>query len=74
MRRMNAAPVLSRTARRRLLIAAAAGAAGYAAYRAWKEDERLRKVLDATAALLCRTRRSSGAAELAGKLTCSQEK
>jgi hypothetical protein len=46
--------VLSRRARRRLVVAAALGVGGYAAYCAWRDSERLRRAVRSTAAELQR--------------------
>jgi hypothetical protein len=47
-------PVLSHRARRRLVVAAALGVGGYAAYCAWRDSERLQKAVRSTAAELQR--------------------
>lgn len=47
-------PVLSQRARRRLIIAAALGVGGYAAYCAWRDSARLKKAVRSTAAELQR--------------------
>jgi hypothetical protein len=46
--------VLSHRARRRLIVAAALGVSGYAAYCAWRDNERLRKAVRSTASELQR--------------------
>lgn len=47
-------PVLSQRARRRLVVAAALGMGGYAAYCTWRDNARLRKAVRSTAAELQR--------------------
>lgn len=46
--------MLSRRARRRLVVAAALGVGGYAAYCSWRDSERLRRAVRSTAAELQR--------------------
>ncbi len=59
-------PALSQRVRRRLLVAALLGAGGYAAYRVWRDDARLRKAVRSTVAELQR----AGEAALTRATSC----
>lgn len=49
-----AGPVLSQRTQQRLIVAAALGVGGYAAYCAWRDNARLRKAVHSTVAELQR--------------------
>ncbi len=51
---MDAQRALSARARKRLLIAVLVGTGSYAAYRAWKDQEKIRKGIDRTVSALQR--------------------